>query len=126
MAAGRRVERRDLTYIFDSSDQSSYIRSGKIIGFTFLEVTGFTMLSTPAPGVAAFRGIYAVSDIHTDYKQNLDWATSLSGYEDDVLLVAGDVSDDLVTFEATMEALSSSFWGRLLRAGQSRLVVSQG
>ena len=79
------------------------------IGFTFLEVTGFTMLSTPAPGVAAFRGIYAVSDIHTDYKQNLDWATSLSGYEDDVLLVAGDVSDDLVTFEATMEALSSSF-----------------
>ena len=27
MAAGRRAERRDLTYIFDSSDQSSYIRS---------------------------------------------------------------------------------------------------
>ena len=27
MAAGRRAERRDLTYIFDSSDQSSYVRS---------------------------------------------------------------------------------------------------
>lgn len=56
-----------------------------------------------------FRHIYCVSDIHTDYKQNLAWAKSLSGHTSDVLLVAGDVSDDGVTFEATMDALAGSF-----------------
>ena len=31
MVAGRRAERRDLTHIFDSSDQSSYIRSDPLL-----------------------------------------------------------------------------------------------
>ena len=61
------------------------------------------------PRPTSFRHVYAVSDVHTDYKQNLEWATSLCGHDDDVLLVAGDVSDDPTTFEATMAAFASSF-----------------
>ena len=66
-------------------------------------------MMAPPSAAAAFRSIFVVSDIHTDYKQNLLWATTLTGHRDDVLLVAGDVSDDLATFEETMAALSCSF-----------------
>ena len=60
--------------------------------------------------------VYCVSDIHTDYKENLEWIVSHGRAtrerknsefsvdrprpEDDdrVLLVAGDVCDDVATF----------------------------
>ncbi|MCJ1425709.1 hypothetical protein MMC29_003609 [Sticta canariensis] len=39
--------------------------------------------------------VWSVSDIHSDYKENLAWIENLSldEYQDDTLIVAGDVSD---------------------------------
>ena len=41
--------------------------------------------------------VYAVSDLHTDHEENLNWVKSLSVQEfsKDVLIVAGDISDSL-------------------------------
>lgn len=41
--------------------------------------------------------IFAVSDIHIDYEANADWVANLSvsEYQDDVLILAGDVTDSL-------------------------------
>ena len=58
-----------------------------------------------------FHSIYAVSDIHTDYRKNLEWAKSLgqAGHGSDALLIAGDVADDVDTFAETMDSLSRAF-----------------
>ncbi|EFN56980.1 hypothetical protein CHLNCDRAFT_21755 [Chlorella variabilis] len=61
--------------------------------------------------------VWAVSDIHTDYAQNLEWVRALAaggggsvaGLSRDVLLVAGDVSDDLATLEKTLQPLVDAF-----------------
>ena len=41
--------------------------------------------------------VYAMSDLHTDHEENLNWVKSLSvhDFSQDVLIVAGDVSDSL-------------------------------
>ena len=41
--------------------------------------------------------VYAVSDLHVDHKDNLRWLHSLTpdDYGNDILLVAGDIADDL-------------------------------
>ena len=45
--------------------------------------------------------VYAVSDIHVDYPQNLTWVLGIDRheYQADVLLLAGDVSEDLMLLE---------------------------
>ena len=46
---------------------------------------------------------------HVDYRENLDWIESLSRerYRQDVLLLAGDVTDDLRLLGSTLRALKS-------------------
>ena len=41
--------------------------------------------------------VYVVSDLHTDYKENMEWVDDLSkkDHRMDTLLVAGDVADSL-------------------------------
>lgn len=41
--------------------------------------------------------VFALSDVHVDYPANADWIVALStaDYQNDILLVAGDISDDL-------------------------------
>ncbi|MFZ8957349.1 MAG: metallophosphoesterase, partial [Pseudohongiellaceae bacterium] len=55
--------------------------------------------------------VFAVSDLHVDYRENLDWIDSLSRdrYREDVLLLAGDVTDDLRLLGSTLRALKSRF-----------------
>lgn len=55
--------------------------------------------------------IYALSDIHADYQENLDWLLSLSetDYRDDVLILAGDVSHDMGALRRVFQILSSRF-----------------
>jgi hypothetical protein len=56
--------------------------------------------------------VFAVSDVHTDYKQNLEWLEGLCGtseYRQDVILLAGDVSDSLETLERTFQLLVGAF-----------------
>jgi len=55
--------------------------------------------------------IFAISDIHTDFIKNLDWIQSLAPqeYQNDILIVAGDVSDNLEIIEKTFTILKSKF-----------------
>ena len=46
--------------------------------------------------------LFATSDLHTDYRENFRWLQELSDteYRDDVLIVAGDVSDRMERYLA--------------------------
>lgn len=39
--------------------------------------------------------IYGISDLHTDYEANMKFVENLPERSEDVLIVAGDVSDDI-------------------------------
>lgn len=73
------------------------------------------MTSTPSPSRrdSDERGprVWAISDIHTDIKQNRTWLYSLSktAYLRDTLILAGDVSDRLETLRDTLTHLRSLF-----------------
>ena len=55
--------------------------------------------------------IFAISDIHVDYAENMAWVQRLSEleYVDDALLVAGDVSHDMDKLEQALAALRGKF-----------------
>jgi len=55
--------------------------------------------------------VFALSDLHVDYEANRLRLEALSRveYRSDVLIVAGDVSDDLERLEATLTALRERF-----------------
>lgn len=58
--------------------------------------------------------VFALSDVHVDYQENMSWlaALSLAEYGEDVLLLAGDVSHDLGRMAQAFEILLARF-GRL-------------
>ena len=55
--------------------------------------------------------IFALSDIHIDYPTNLQWLQNLSGqdYVEDILILAGDVTDDLDLLASALELLVKKF-----------------
>ena len=55
--------------------------------------------------------VFALSDIHVDYPANMDWVLGLSefDYQQDVLLLAGDVTDLPARLETTFAALYKRF-----------------
>jgi hypothetical protein len=55
--------------------------------------------------------IFAVSDIHTDYKDNLSWVQNLSSeeYSNDAILIAGDVSDRCDELVSTLRLFTERF-----------------
>jgi len=55
--------------------------------------------------------VFAISDLHVDYKENLQFVNSWSStdYQRDVLLVAGDVTDDLVLLEHVLKSFVKKF-----------------
>jgi predicted phosphodiesterase len=55
--------------------------------------------------------VFALSDIHVDYEVNARWVAGLSTaeYRDDVLILAGDVSDSLKLLRWTLTALAARF-----------------
>jgi predicted phosphodiesterase len=61
------------------------------------------------PGIAV--RIFALSDIHVDYEVNARWLAdlSLSEYREDVLILAGDVSDCLERIDWALSALTARF-----------------
>jgi predicted phosphodiesterase len=66
-----------------------------------------TMQSTSKPGTR----IFALSDLHVDYQDNMAWVQALSSteYTHDTLILAGDVSDDLHKLQAALAALRTKF-----------------
>lgn len=55
--------------------------------------------------------VFAISDIHTDYLQNLQWVENLSDtiYLNDIIIVAGDISQQINTIEKTLRIIKSKF-----------------
>lgn len=55
--------------------------------------------------------VFVVSDLHTDYAENLKWVECLSNvkHKNDVLLVAGDVAETCSMFVVTMSLLKERF-----------------
>ena len=55
--------------------------------------------------------VYALSDMHTDFVDNMQWVKGLPSqeYVNDVLIVAGDVSDHVDIFRETFTVLRAKF-----------------
>lgn len=55
--------------------------------------------------------VFALSDIHVDYEENARWLANLSRseYLNDVLILAGDISDEPSLFQRTLESLTKRF-----------------
>jgi predicted phosphodiesterase len=69
--------------------------------------------------------LFATSDLHTDYKDNMLWLRQLSGtaYRNDVLIVAGDISDRFQIIRETLLLLRSKFRHVLFTPGNHELWV---
>ncbi|CAI0540748.1 unnamed protein product [Linum tenue] len=55
--------------------------------------------------------VFALSDLHTDYRENMKWVECLSAskHRKDVLIVAGDVAETYQNFYLTMALLKEKF-----------------
>jgi Icc-related predicted phosphoesterase len=56
--------------------------------------------------------VFAVSDLHTDFKENWEYLRKISSrqqYRDDLLIVAGDIADNLEIIEKTLSHLKRHF-----------------
>lgn len=55
--------------------------------------------------------IFALSDLHIDYTENLEWLRNLSSgeYKEDFLILAGDISDNLSLLQESFNILKSKF-----------------
>ncbi|WP_136658824.1 metallophosphoesterase [Nitratireductor sp. XY-223] len=55
--------------------------------------------------------VFAISDLHVDYRENGRWvdALSLADFTDDTLILAGDLSDSLDRIEKNLALLSTRF-----------------
>lgn len=71
--------------------------------------------------------MFAVSDIHVDYRENKEWLFSLSStdYLDDVLIIAGDLTDDLKLLEKCFIETSKKFLKVLFIPGNHELWVNR-
>ena len=69
--------------------------------------------------------VFALSDIHIDYDVNARWIESLSmsEYKDDVLILAGDVTDTLQLLDWCLRALAKRFRKVLFVPGNHELWV---
>ena len=69
--------------------------------------------------------IFALSDIHVDYEVNAKWVANLSAadYRDDVLILAGDVTDELRLLEWCLTTLASRFRRVMFVPGNHELWV---
>ncbi len=71
--------------------------------------------------------VFAISDIHIDYSQNLRWLMSLSqvDYRDDILILAGDISDKPELQEQCFKQVSNCFKQVLYVPGNHDLWVTK-
>ncbi|XP_056692507.1 uncharacterized protein [Spinacia oleracea] len=55
--------------------------------------------------------VFVVSDLHTDYAENMAWVKCISSrsHQEDILLVAGDVAETYDKFFSTMSLLTRRF-----------------
>lgn len=72
--------------------------------------------------------VFAISDVHTDYKENLDLLAALPirSYRDDALILAGDVSDNLRVLRGTFAILLERFRYVFFVPGNHELWIRKG
>jgi predicted phosphodiesterase len=72
--------------------------------------------------------VFALSDVHVDYKENMSWLQALSplDYIDDTLILAGDVSDDLKKLQAALACVRTKFAQVFFVPGNHELWIRQG
>lgn len=70
--------------------------------------------------------VYAISDIHLDYNENMQWLNSISSndYKNDIIILAGDISHDLKIIKEAFKILSIRFKEVFFVAGNHDLWVS--
>lgn len=70
--------------------------------------------------------VYAVSDLHIDYEENYVWLKEILKerlFKDDVLIIAGDLTDDLKLLEVSLKQIRESFYEVLFIPGNHDLWV---
>jgi predicted phosphodiesterase len=71
--------------------------------------------------------VFAVSDLHVDYAENLRWVSQISrqDYRGDILLCAGDVSQKLTSLGRVLESLRACFREVLYVPGNHELWLTE-
>ncbi|KAL4428836.1 hypothetical protein ABPG77_005274 [Micractinium sp. CCAP 211/92] len=69
--------------------------------------------------------VLAVTDLHVDYGENMRWCEALPRSRSDVLVVSGDVSDELAALEAALGMLASKFGAVFYCPGNHELWVRE-
>ena len=69
--------------------------------------------------------VFAISDIHVDFEENLNWVVNLSAndYRNDLLILAGDVTDSISMLANVFERLQKCFLKVLYVPGNHDLWV---
>jgi predicted phosphodiesterase len=69
------------------------------------------LLDGPYMGVMSVMRILAISDLHTDFRENMLLVEQLSDvtHQRDILIAAGDISDRLDTLKSTLALLRAKF-----------------
>ena len=72
--------------------------------------------------------LFAISDVHADMEPNRLWLEGLSdqAYQQDALIVAGDVSEDLETIHETLATLVTKFQRVFFTPGNHDLWMEDG
>lgn len=72
-----------------------------------------------------FMRVFAISDIHIDYEENRAWIANLSfqDYQSDLLILAGDISDDVRLVDWAFVELRRKFAGIIFVPGNHDLWV---
>ena len=72
--------------------------------------------------------IFALSDIHIDYEENRKWISGLStnDYKNDILVLAGDITDHIYSIEKIFRNLKKIFSEILYVPGNHDLWVQRG
>ena len=71
--------------------------------------------------------VFVISDIHIDYAENRDWLFNLSeqNYKEDVLLLGGDLTENLKLLSDSFKSLASKFKKVLFVPGNHELWVGK-
>jgi len=70
--------------------------------------------------------VFALSDVHADFPENQLLLAGLSGYREDALILAGDVSHDVTLLRTTLGMLLERFRYVFFVPGNHELWVSRG
>lgn len=75
----------------------------------------------------AVQRLFAISDIHIDYKENREilWAWPEDEYQNDTLIIAGDATDDLALLERFLTTMAGKFRRLVFVPGNHELWVKR-